>query len=274
MEDGVGRCERVVREDDFAQAVAGEIPGLYRYGLSLVGKAVEAEDLVSNTVVRALEHRDQFRGEAALRTWLHRILYHLAIDHTRHQSHEVVLDDIEEVEALWSDEAYSVDATEVFERAESHAQLADALEHLGFGYRAVVVLHDVEGWTVAAIAEALDLELPAAKQRLRRGRMMLVSALARGGDVKMANRSVPLHCATARAEVSDYIDGELDLADRHLLEAHLAKCATCPPLYQALVGVKTSLGSLRDSDSVISPELARRVRERLGPRAFSASQTP
>jgi hypothetical protein len=52
-------------------------------------------------------------------------------------------------------------------------------------YRTAVVLHDAEGMTVATIADVQGIRLPAAKQRLRRGRMTLVSALAlRGWTVR------------------------------------------------------------------------------------------
>ena len=52
------------------------------------------------------------------------------------------------------------------------------------------------------IAKAQGVELPAAKQRLRRGRMMLVTALAAGGERRAALRGVPLRCWEARGRVS------------------------------------------------------------------------
>ena len=43
------------RDDAFASAVAAEIDGLYRYARWLVGEDAEAEDLVGDTMLRALE---------------------------------------------------------------------------------------------------------------------------------------------------------------------------------------------------------------------------
>ena len=46
----------------------------------------------------------QYRGEASLRTWLHQILSHLAVDRARHHAHEL---SVEDVEILWRDQAYT-----------------------------------------------------------------------------------------------------------------------------------------------------------------------
>ncbi|MHB1554158.1 MAG: sigma-70 family RNA polymerase sigma factor [Acidimicrobiales bacterium] len=247
--------------ESFAAQVAAELPGLYRYAHSITANEAEAEDLVGDTVVRALERAAQYRREASIRTWLHQILYHLAVDRARHHAHELSVDD---VEARWRDEAYSVDAALVVERAESAAELRDALIHLPQHYRSAVVLHDAEGWPANEVARVLGISVAAAKQRIRRARMMLVSALAQGGQRRMANAGVPLSCWEAREQVSSYVDGELQAAERAALEAHLARCATCPPLYRSLVAATTSLGALHDPDSVIPSALAERVRQHLG----------
>lgn len=248
-------------DNEFGARVAAELPGLYRYAFSIAANRAEAEDVVGDTVVRALEHEDQYRGAASLRTWLHQILHHLVIDRARHGAHEV---SVEEVEALWRDGDYSVDASVVAERIATAEGLRDALLHVPLGYRSVVVLHDAEGWTASEIATMVGISLPAAKQRLRRGRMMLVSALGHEADRRAANKGVPLACWQARQEVSAYLDGELGSTQRATLEAHLAGCSSCPSLYQALVGATDSLGALHDPDSVVPHDLAERVRGQVG----------
>ena len=106
--------------------------------------------------------------------------------------------------------------------------------------------------------------MPAAKQRLRRGRMALVSELARNAERRVALDGVPLRCWDARRLVSDYLDGELATADAEGVEAHLATCPTCPPLYAGLVEARAGLSVLRDPDSVIDPRTAERLRRHLG----------
>ena len=167
------------------------------------------------------------------------------------------------MEAAWQDDRYSVAPDRVLERAELRDELEDALARLPVIYRVTVVLHDVLGWTAVEIARAMSTGLPATKQRLRRGRMLLVSALAEDDERRRASLAQPLRCWRARRHVSAYLDGELDRATRVAVETHLEACPTCPPLYASLVGVRATLGGLRDPDTVVEEAIAMRIRENL-----------
>jgi RNA polymerase sigma-70 factor (ECF subfamily) len=247
-------------DGQLADAIVAELPALARTARVLVRDPQRAEDLVNDTVVRALEKAHTFRGESSVRHWLRRIMHNLAIDQARRPS-ELLVDD---VEALWHDDEYSVDAAAVVLRAETQDEVLDALVHIPYAYRATVVLHDMEGLTSQEVADVMDVSLPNAKQRLRRGRMALVTALASGHERRVALHGVPLRCWDARAQVSDYLDGELDAHVALDVEKHLETCPTCPPLYAALVGVTGVVAGLRDRDDVVDPQLASRIREQLG----------
>jgi RNA polymerase sigma-70 factor (ECF subfamily) len=93
--------------------------------------------------------------------------------------------------------------------------------------------------------------------------MMLVSALASDDERRRASEAQPLRCWRARRHVSAYLDGELDPRTRAAVEAHLETCPTCPPLYASLVGVRATLGGLRDPDTVVEDAIAGRIRARL-----------
>ncbi|MBC7549434.1 MAG: sigma-70 family RNA polymerase sigma factor [Cellulomonas sp.] len=244
---------------DIADRLPAEVPGLLRYARTIVRSDPLAEDLVQETLLRGLQRADTFRGEASLTTWLHRILHNLAVDQFRQDREDATGEVEREVEEKWHANDYTVDAAVVIERAETRAELQDALVRLPPIYRTAVVLHDAEGMTVAEIADVQGIGLPAAKQRLRRGRMMLISALARGSERRDALQGVPLRCWDARSKVSDYLDDELDDPDRMLVERHLQVCPTCPPLYAGLVGARDALGALRDADTVVPPWLADRI---------------
>lgn len=254
--------------DELAGNLAREVPGLLRYARSLTRDPAEAEDLVQDTLTRALQRAAGFRGDSSLTTWLHRILHNIAVDASR-RNREVPVEDLaDEVERRWQEDSYTVDATEVAVRAETRVDLLEALTHLPVGYRTAVVLHDAEGMTMREVAEVQGVGLPAAKQRLRRGRMMLVSELARGHERREALKGVPLRCWEARKQISDYIDGELDDDSSRRVEAHLERCPTCPPLYAAIVAATEALHGAggRDPDTVVPPALVERLQDLVGRR--------
>jgi len=258
-----------------ADVLPDAVPGLLRFTRSLTRDPDAAEDLAQETVVRALERAGSFRGESAVATWLHRIAYNLMVDRSRRDREDPHEDMVSVVEAQWRADSYTVDAVEVVARAQTRAELEDALIRLPAPYRVIVLLHDAEGWTVAEIAGLCEIGLPAAKQRLRRGRMMLVTALARGVEREVAREGVPMRCWDARRQVGDYLDGLLPARAARLVEAHLAECPTCPPLYASLVGAAEALArtGLRDPDSVLTAKQIAQVQRVLDPASRSGSAT-
>ena len=246
--------------DPFAAHLVGELSMLVRLATRLVRDGDQAEDCAQETIVAAWRRRQQLRDTAALGAWLRRSLVNRVIDRSRVHRDEI---DIESVEADWRDDHFSVQPERVLERAELRDELEDALTRLPVSYRIPVVLHDALDWTNPEIAAALRITLPAAKQRLRRGRMMLVSALADDDARRRASLDQPLRCWKARRHVSAYLDDDIDPATRAAVEAHLATCPTCPPLYAALVGVRASLSGLRDPDTVVEDDIRSRIAQRL-----------
>lgn len=247
--------------NELAGILPEHIPALYRYVRSISRDSATAEDLVQEALTRALEKADTLRSAATVRPWLFRIAHNATVDHYRRRREEPSEDVARQLEQQWHDDEYTVDAAVVVSRAEAADEVRDALVRVPFAYRSVVVLHDAEGWTAREIAEVMDLSLPATKQRLRRGRMMLVSAIARGHERRVVTSGVPLRCWDARQHVSSYLDGELSAPTAAAVERHLAGCPTCPPLYASLVGVRDALaGGLQDPDTVVPDALAERIR--------------
>lgn len=245
-----------MNDDELRDEIVRSLPGLIGFARSLLRDAEAAADLVQDTAERAWRSRSSFRGDSSVQSWLRRIAHNLAIDRYRRPQHEFSDEAIDEI---WQGDHYTVDTESVLERAELREELEDALARLPFVNRVAVVLHDIEGLSTTEIAGIVDAGVAAVKQRLRRGRMQLVSALASGADRRTALRGVPMRCWDARQLVSDYLDGHVDEAERAQLERHLASCPTCPPLYASLVGVTARLNELRDRDSVIPPDLRARL---------------
>ena len=241
--------------------LAAELPGLVRYARYLTRNPADADDLVQDTLERAVARGDTFRGDSSPTTWLHAVMHRRFLDTRRRRTPEPTPDEelMARVEAAWRDDAYTVDPEVVLGRAEVQAELRDALVHLPVILRSAVVLHDMQGLTSLEVATVQGINLPAAKQRLRRGRALLVSLLADDDDRRLAMKGVPMRCWEARSLVGDYLDDELGTRERALLEGHLASCPTCPGLYTSIVGVSAAVGRLRDPDSVVPPDIAHRL---------------
>lgn len=246
-------------EGRFEELVVAAWPELARVARAVLHEPADAEDAVQEALLRAWKGRVAFRGDGSPTGWLARITHNVAVERARRRSHEVP---VAEIEDRWRRDDFTLDAERVVARADMRRELEDALLHVPADLRGAVFLHDVEGFTVPRIAELTGVGVEAAKQRLRRGRMALVSQLARGAERTAALDGVPMRCWDARRHVSDYLDGDLDKATASALERHLASCPTCPPLYTALVGVQAALGRLRDPDSVVPPAMARRLARR------------
>ena len=254
--DGTWPADDPLAAGEFLSA---QVPGLLRFARGLTRDHHAAEDLVQEAVTRAFARRGELTTVTDMGAWLRRVVRNLAVDGFR-RDREI---SVGEVEERWMSDEYTVDTAAVVAAAETIEEIEDALVRLPSIYRMKVMLHDIEGLTVREIAEMTEVDLPAAKQRLRRGRMMLVSALADGHERRVALRGVPLRCWEARSRVSDFLDGDVDESTAAMLEQHLSTCPTCPPLVAALVGVRDRLGTMRDPDTVVDPGLAQRLRQQM-----------
>jgi RNA polymerase sigma-70 factor (ECF subfamily) len=134
-------------------------PYLYRLALRLLaGRRAEAEDAVQETWLRAAARLDAFRGEAALRTWLAGFAINCCRELLRDPRAASDGDDVR---------AGTVAA------AGPDVDLERAIAALPPGYREVLVLHDVEGYTHEEIAARLEITPGTSKSQLSRARRAL-----------------------------------------------------------------------------------------------------
>jgi RNA polymerase sigma-70 factor (ECF subfamily) len=149
-------------------AVAAEIPRLRRYARALTGDDGEADDLIQDTLERALARLDQWRDGDNPRKWLFSILHNLHVDGLRRKSRRpphVGLDNVG-VE-------HSAPATD----GASGRDLDRALHLLSGEQRRVVLLVGLEGLSYAETAEVLAIPVGTVMSRLARGRDRLRSLM-------------------------------------------------------------------------------------------------
>jgi RNA polymerase sigma-70 factor (ECF subfamily) len=139
---------------------------------------VDPSDVVQQTLIKAHEHRDQFRGqsEAEQAGWLRRILANTLIDAARKFGRELALgrsleqavhESSVRLEAWLAAEQSS--PSELMQRQEQLLRLADALAQLPEDQRAAVELHHLRDASVAEIAALLDRTEASVAGLLRRG---------------------------------------------------------------------------------------------------------
>ena len=147
------------------RAHAGRVHGVI---VRLVGHAgARAEDLTQEAFVRAWQALPGFRFESALSTWLHRLAVTTALMELRSRRSGPRFDDDEE----------AVDAVGVPDSAGRATalgmDLSRAVATLPPRARAVLVLHDIEGWTHQDIAGELGMAVGSSKAQLHRARQLL-----------------------------------------------------------------------------------------------------
>lgn len=156
--------------------------GRYRQALldhirSIVRNPAEAEDVLQEVLLKAHQGVEQLRAEGALTVWLFRIATHLGIDHLRkHSRGPELADDIDATE-LASEEEGPPSLQRLVEQQEMSACVQRFLLDLPSVYRAVLLLHDLDGLTAAEIAQRLGITLENAKIRLHRARAALRAAM-------------------------------------------------------------------------------------------------
>ena len=133
----------------------------------LVGQAgARAEDLVQEAFVRAWQALPAFRFESAVSTWLHRLAVNTALMELRSRRGRPGMDDDE-------DALDSVPTADTAGNAMLGRDLERAVASLPPRARAVLVLHDVEGWKHEEIAAELGMAVGSSKAQLHRARHLL-----------------------------------------------------------------------------------------------------
>jgi RNA polymerase sigma-70 factor (ECF subfamily) len=164
---------RVLAGDPSAERALydAHVDRVFRLVYRMAGDLDRAQDYTQETFIRAFDRLAEFRGEAALSTWLGSIAISITLNGLRKvrrlMDREVALD-----EALAAGRTPSAADPDLKDR------LAQAIDDLPDGYRVVFVMHDVEGFTHEEIASSLGVHPGTSKAQLFRARSRLREALA------------------------------------------------------------------------------------------------
>lgn len=156
---------------------------VYNYVLHMVKDAQLAGDLAQEIFLKIYKSLDSFQGRAKLSTWIYKIATNAYLDYFRTSGHkkekvtkllEDNLDEINRQEEI--NRVLSIDEQVV--KQEMNACIHGFLDQLPDDYRAVIVLHDLQGVKNQEIADILGCSLETVKIRLHRARNKLRTVLA------------------------------------------------------------------------------------------------
>lgn len=162
-----------------ARGEAGEIFALvYCQMRGLVGGRAEFDDLVQIAAEQALRSLPSFEGRSKLSTWTYRICYLTLLKHERWYRRWLRRFALTEPGELSEAEAETAPDDFVLEQLERSARLRRAIAGLSPKRRTVVVLHDLEGLSVEAVARIVEANPLTVRSRLRDGRKDLARILS------------------------------------------------------------------------------------------------
>lgn len=174
----------VGREVDAAGLVEDHATLLYRVAFSVVRSAAEAEDLVQETFLRALQHRETLARVDSVRAWLLRVLWNLALDRKR----RVQPAQLDESLAL-SIISRELPADQRLSQATDLAHVLAALERLPKLERAVLLLTAFEELSVTEIASTLNKSPSSVRSLTFRARTHLQERLQHATRSKATTKS-------------------------------------------------------------------------------------
>ena len=158
----------------------------YRLAARITGNQQDAEEAVQDAFWSVVRKIDTFRGDSAFGSWIYRIVSNAAYEKIRRRPRafrDIALDEVLPPfdddgchAGSISDWSFGIDDPAV--QTELRSVLSSAVSELPAHYRAVMVLHDIEGLSMAEVADALGISVAMAKSRAHRARLSLRKRLS------------------------------------------------------------------------------------------------
>ncbi len=234
------------RGDDAAleQALALLQNTVFSFSMRVCGQREDAEDTMQEVLLKSVPYLPKFDSPKALVVWLYKVARNRCLMSRRRSkfvpkqdlSLEELMPDRKELEQMGSinPEVFAI-------RSEEAGRLRDAIQKLPPPYRIVLVLRDMEGLTDEEVAEITGLRSGTVRVRLHRARLFVRKELMKVKRARPRTRRMiepvksrtatqqprPARCKAMFAELSNYLDEQLDDSLCEELEKHLDGCDAC-----------------------------------------------
>ena len=175
--------------------VEQEIPRLRRYARALTRASDRADDLVQDTLLRALTKLHLWQPGTDIRAWLFTIMHHQYVNTVRREAREAASVDIEHL-------ASTIVATTDPTARRQLVELDRALAQLSAEQREVLLLVGLEGMDYESVAQILNVPIGTVRSRLSRGRERLRELMGRDREPQSAGESEHTEMQRTRPETA------------------------------------------------------------------------
>ena len=228
---------------------------VYSFSMKVCGQREDAEDTMQEVLVKALPYLPKFESPRALLVWLYKVAKNRCLMSRRKSkfapkrdlSLEELMPDRLELARLAQEGPVNPESLAI--RSQQARRLRDAIHQLPPQYRIILVLRDMEGLTDDEVGDITGLRPGTVRVRLHRARLFVRRTLARDGHKQRTSQHVvsavlektavnsqrrPASCKALFAQLSDYLDEQLDDSLCQKLEEHLEGCAPCEAFLASL----------------------------------------
>jgi len=188
---GLRGLERTERMSEHFGLIEQEIPRLRRYARALTHATDRADDLVQDTLVRALAKIHLWQPGTDIRAWLFTIMHHQYVNTVRREAREKTTVDMDHVSPTL---AATTDPT----ARRQLIELDRALARLPGEQREVVLLVGLEGMAYESVAQILGVPVGTVRSRLSRGRERLRELMGRDREPQSASDAANKDARQAR----------------------------------------------------------------------------
>ena len=257
---------------------------VFSFSMRVCGHREDAEDTTQEVLLKSVPQLPKFDSPKALVVWLYKVAKSRCLMNRRKSkfapAHELSLEqlmpDRKQFAQLPADGKINPESFAI--RSEEASRLRNAVQKLPPQYRIVLVLRDMEGLTDDEVAEITGLRAGTVRVRLHRARLFVRKELMRTWTARVGAKtrpqrpphhdSRPARCKAMFAELSDYLDEQLDDSLCEELEHHMAGCQPCQAFIATL---KATIEHCRSSARDCPPREAARLRRKLMEKYYSAN---
>ena len=256
---------------------------VFSFSMRVCGHREDAEDTMQEVLLKSVPQLPKFDSPKALLVWLYKVAKSRCLMNRRKSkfapTHELSLEELmpdrKELEHLSADGKINPESFAI--RSEEASRLRNAVQKLPPQYRIVLVLRDMEGLTDEEVAEITGLRAGTVRVRLHRARLFVRKELMRTWTARVDKKvraprdpslTRPAHCKAMFAELSDYLDEQLDDSLCEDFERHMAGCEPCQAFIETL---KATVEQCRHSARDCPPREAAKLRQDLMEKYYRAN---